>query len=63
MSKTHEIKNQRGKHIIDESIRDEIKDALDKGLDYTYFDGVKLEIIKDFRTDKLRETVVNVEGI
>lgn len=60
---THEIKNQHGKHITDVFIRDEINYALERGLDYTHFEGTKLEIIKDFGTDKFRETVVNVEGL
>lgn len=63
MRYNHSIKNQNNNHILDKNIRDEINHALDNGLDHTYFDGVKLEIIKDFRTDKLRETVVNVEGL
>ena len=56
----HEIKNQFDKHLIDKDIRNEVKHALDKGLDHTYYNGVKLEIVKDFRVDGHRETVVNV---
>lgn len=63
MQYTHSIKNQNDNHIVDINIRNEINHALQKGLDFTYFDGVKLEIIKDFRNDERRETVVNVEGL
>ena len=63
MTYTHSIKNQLGNHIIDTSIRDEINHALENALDHTYFEGTKLEIIKDFRNDKRRETVVHVEGL
>ena len=59
----HEIRNQHGNHIIDQCIIDEINDAIDKDLDHTYFEGSRIDIVEDFRTDDLRETVVNVEGI
>lgn len=58
---THEIKNQDGNHIIDERIRDEIKDMIDKGLDYTYVDKAKVSVIRDFRKDNFRGTIVEVE--
>ena len=60
---THEIKNQHGKHIIDKRMRNEINHMLEKALDHSYVDEKKIEIVKDFRTDKKRETVVFVEGI
>lgn len=59
----HEIKNQNEEYIIDDYILNEIHYLLDSGVDYTYFDGKKIEIIKDFKNEKERETVVNVEGI
>ena len=60
---THEIKNQHGKYITEIYIRDEIIYALESAKDHCWVDGVKIEIIKDFRTDDGRETVVNVEGV
>ena len=58
---THEIKTKDGKHITEDRIRDEIKDMLDKGVDYTYIDGMKVSVFRDFKKDDLRETVVEVE--
>ena len=60
---THSIKNQNDKHIIDELIINEINHLLDHDLNYTYFEGTKIEIIKDFRTETERETIVKIEGI
>jgi hypothetical protein len=59
----HEMKNQNGNHIINDAMRVEINHALENDLDHTYYEGTKIEIVKDFKTDKLRETVVNVEGL
>ncbi len=57
----HAIKNQDGKHIIDEDIRKEIKFCLDKALDYTFFNKVRIDIVSDYRKDSERTTVVRVE--
>ena len=59
----HEIKNQHGKHIIDEEIRDEIIYAIEKDMTYTYHDGIRIDIVKDVKTEKGRETLVRVDGI
>ena len=59
----HEIMNQRGNHIMDESIRAEINHALEHALTYTYFEGIRIDIVSDRKTDKERKTIVNVEGI
>ena len=60
---THEIRNQNGQHIIDVDVGTEIKDMLSKGLDCTYFDGIKLSVDIDYRTEHRRETVIIVEGL
>jgi hypothetical protein len=59
----HEIKNQHGKHITEIYIRDEIINALENAKDCCWVDGVKIDIVKDFKTDGVRETIVNIEGI
>ena len=59
----HEIRNQHGNYITEIYIRDEIIHALENAKDHCWVDGVKIEIVKDFRTDCVRETVVNIEGI
>jgi len=59
----HEIKNQHGKHITDEKIRDEIIYALDHDMCYTYYDDKRIDIESDTRTDQDRVTLVRVEGI
>ncbi len=56
----HEIINQYGMHIMDEHIRDEITHALEHGMTYTYFEGSKIEIEKDFKKENIRTTLVNV---
>ena len=60
---THTIKNQLGHYICDDAILNEIHHIIENRLDYGYFDGQKIEIVKDFRSEKLRETVVYIEGI
>ena len=62
MSRTHAIKNQLGNHICDDAIPNEIHHIIENRLDYGYFDGQKIEVIKDFRSEKFRETVVHIEG-
>ena len=59
----HTIKNQLGKYICDDAILNEIHHIIANRLDYGYFDGQKIEIVKDFRSEKFRETVVYIEGI
>ena len=59
----HEIKNQNGKHIGDEKIRDEIIYALDHDMDHTYHNGVRIDIEKDTKTDEGRVTLVKVEWV
>ncbi len=56
----HVILNQLGKHIIDCNIRKEIVYAIDRDMVYTYYEGNKIEIVSDFKTDDGRETIVNV---
>ena len=58
---THTITNQDGKFIHEPKIRTEIQDMIDKGLDYTYFDGKKISVMRDYRCDDIRETVIEVE--
>ena len=60
---THEIKNQNGNYIDDGLIRTEINHALDHDMTHTYFDGIRIDIVSDRKTDKVREAVVKVEGI
>ena len=60
---THEIRNQNGQHIIDTKVRTEIEDMLSRELDYTYYDGIKLSVDMDYKTDSLRETIVHVQGL
>ncbi len=56
----HIIKNQLGNHIIDYKIRQEILHTLDHDMTFTYFEGDKIEIVSDMKTDKKRVTLVNV---
>ena len=63
MSRTHTIKNQNGQYICDDAILNEIHHIIENRLDYGYFDGQKIEIVKDFRSEKYRETVVYIKGI
>ena len=59
----HTIKNQLGNYICDDAILNEIHHIIENRLYYGYFDGKKIEVIKDFRSEKYRETVVYIEGI
>ena len=63
MTKPHEIKNQFGKHIVDNAILKEIKHILDRGYDGGMVNGHYVEIISDSRNHKERRTVVRVDGI
>ena len=56
----HEIINQYGKHIFDEDIRSEINHAIEHALTHTYFDGSRIEIVKDSKSEELHTTLVNV---
>ncbi len=59
----HEILNQMGKHIIDSNIRKEVVYAIDHDMAYTYYEGNKIEIVSDFKTEEGRETIINVPTI
>lgn len=58
-----EIKNQKNKYVCDVKIREEILDAADNNMIYTCFEGTKIDIISDLKTDNGRLIKVNVEGI
>ncbi len=57
----HEIINQYGKHIFDADTRAEINHALSHALTHTYFNGSRIEIVKDSKSEELHTTLVNVE--
>ncbi len=57
----HIIQNQDGNYIEDEKIRDEIDYALEHDMTYTYFDGHKIDIDRDTKTEKEHLTMVSVE--
>lgn len=59
----HTIINQLDRHITDTKIRDEIVYALDRDLSYTYFDGVKIDIVSDKKMKDGRVTLVFVDGV
>lgn len=59
----HKIVNQNGKYIVDDKIRTEIKDALDKDKDHLYFDNIRIDIELDVKCIKERLTKVRIEGI
>ena len=56
----HIIKNQMGNHIIDYKIRQEILHTIDHDMTHTYYEGDKIEIVSDVKTDKERVTLVHV---
>ncbi len=60
---THVIKTKQGKHIVDTAIRNEIIDTLYHNLTYTYYQGTKIEILQDMKTDTGRKTIINVVGL
>ena len=60
---SHSITTQNGKHIIDKKIRGEIIHALEHDVTYTYYDGIKIEIVSNKKSDDEWVTVVNVEGL
>ncbi len=57
----HIIQNQDGNYIEDELIRDEIDYALEHDMTYTYFDGHKIDIDSDKKTEAEHFTIVTVE--
>jgi len=59
---THEIKNQHGKHITDEKIRDEICFVIEHNMKYAYYEGTRIDI-KTKVTKDGRVTRVEIEGI
>ncbi len=63
MPTPHSIINQRDRHITDPKIRTEIIHAIDRDLTYTYFEGVKIDIMSDKKTGEGRVTLVFVEGV
>jgi len=48
------------KYITDVKIIKEIKHMLDHHLDYTFYDGVKIDLVSDFRKNGDRETIVSI---
>ena len=56
---THTIKTQHDKHIIDKKIRDEINHTLEHDLTYTYYEGTKIEIVSNDKSDYEWVTVFN----
>jgi len=60
---SHVIKNQHDQHIVDEKIRNEIRFTLDHDLDHTYYEGTRIDIIEDKKTEQGRVTLVKVDGI
>jgi len=58
---THEIKTIYGTHIIDQHIRDEVNHMIRKGIDTNTINGKKVEIVKSYKTNDMRETTIQVE--
>ena len=57
----HEIKNQHDKHIIEDDIRKCIISTIEHDMVYTYYEGVKIEIVSHFVDhDGSKKTIVNV---
>lgn len=62
---THIIRDQNEKSISETYVRDEIINAIDMAKSYCYVDGIKIDIVRDYRNSEknLRETTVHIEGI
>lgn len=59
----YEIKNQYGKHLLGNRLRDEIIYAADHGMNYTYFEDSKIDIVSQKKTEKKHLIVVDIKGI
>jgi len=57
----HEIKTIYGTHIVDQHIRDEVNHMIREGIDTHTINGKKIEIVKDYKTNDMRETIIQVE--
>ena len=57
----HKIINQNGGIIYDDAIKNEITNALEHGLDYTYFEGKRIDVVQDRKYTEERVTLVKVE--
>ena len=59
----HKILNQLGK-TLDGDVRRQVEFMLHNGMNYSYIDNKRVEVIKDHRhLGGSRDTVVKIEGI